>query len=89
MTAAEIAALAEARACGLAGRVRYTAHALERRAERRVTHLDVCTALGRATGVAAGRPTGRPWRLTGCDQDGDELDVVMVLKDGVLVVTVF
>ena len=48
----------------------------------------MCTALGRATGCRwqADRQT---WRLTGCDKDGDELDVVMVLKDGALVVTVF
>ena len=54
--------------------------------KRGASRWDVRTALVSATEcrAAAGR-----WKIRGHDRDGDELLVVVVLEDGVVVVTVF
>ena len=46
-----------------------------------------CGALANATGCVAAE--GGKWRTTGPDLDGDALDVVVAVVDGVVVVTVF
>lgn len=87
MTSAEAQILADVRGYALAGRVRFTRHAWLRVDERQATQGDVLhalTAAERCRGVGEER-----WRVEGKDRDGDDLTVIVVLEDGVLVVTLF
>ncbi|MBI4704199.1 MAG: DUF4258 domain-containing protein [Deltaproteobacteria bacterium] len=87
MTDLEQAALANIRGLACAWCIRYGRHAIERMDERGATRQDVQAALAGATECRA-QPQGR-WKITGADRDGDELTVVVVIEDGVVVVTVF
>ena len=84
MTAAE--ALDAVRRYALAGRFVISHHAYTRMRQRNVLVRDVRSALMGATSCQADR---EKWRITGPDHDGDLLTCVVVLEDGVLVVTVF
>ena len=55
--------------------------------ERNVKPGDVRSALMSAT-TCRGQADGK-WKVAGPDMDGDTLDLVVFLDDGVLVVTVF
>ena len=87
MTPAEAQALADIRGYALAGRIELSPHAEERMRERHVTYEDLRCALTGATNCRA-RPEDR-WRVEGSDSEGDELSVVVVIEDGVVVVTLF
>jgi hypothetical protein len=54
--------------------------------ERGARDADVVHALVNAREA---RPSGDRWRVSGADLDGDELALVVVIGDGVLVVTLF
>lgn len=85
MTSAE--ALKEVRGYAAAGRYFVSGHALERMRARSVQEADLRHALTKATRCASAPPDR--WKVTGPDLDGDDLTVVVVIDDGVLVVTVF
>jgi len=87
MTGAEAEALSEVRALASAWRIRYGAHALERMDERGASRRDVQAALVSADCCRA--QSGRRWKVTGVDRDGDDLTVVVVIEGAVVVVTVF
>lgn len=69
-----------------ANRIQFTRHARERMAERNAQVADVRSALMTAAGCA--RQSAEKWKVTaGADLDGEALEVVVVIEDGVLVVT--
>ncbi len=81
-------ALRDIRGYAAANRLRYTAHALARMQERTASRSDVKNALVTATACAAQGET--KWCVSGGhDLDGEALTVVVVLEDGVLVVTLY
>lgn len=55
--------------------------------ERNVRHGDLRNALVEAQSCVARRDDS--WRVSGPDLDGDDLTVVLVIEDGLVVVTVF
>lgn len=81
-------ALETIRRYAVAGLVAFTTHARERMVQRRVSLDDVLRALinaksARATDVA------EKWIACGPDLDGDDLEVVVVIEAGLVVVTVY
>jgi hypothetical protein len=84
---AERAALQDIRGYASANRIGYAPHALARMLQRNVRRVDVHHALVAAR-VCASQPGAR-YKVTGPDFDGDDLDVIVVIEDGVLVVTLF
>jgi hypothetical protein len=87
VTDAERAALRDIRGYASANRIGYTPHALQRMVQRNVRREDIRHALVAARACKA-QPNGR-YKATGPDVDGDDLDVVVAIEDGVLVVTLF
>jgi hypothetical protein len=88
VTSAEAQALADVRGYASAGRIALAEpHVPKRMRERGVRFEDLRCALTGATACHA-EPKER-WRVDGRDRDGDDLTVVVVLEDGVLVVTLF
>jgi hypothetical protein len=80
-------ALRDIRGYAAANRLRYTSHALTRLGERGATRGDVKHALVTATACAV--EDGK-WRISGgTDLEAEPLTVVVVLEDGVVVVTLF
>jgi hypothetical protein len=69
-----------------AGRWVVSPHAQERMRQRHVRYVDVRNALVHARSCSA---EGRRWRVDGPDMDGDPLQLVVVIDDGLVVVTVF
>jgi Domain of unknown function (DUF4258) len=86
MTPAE--ALRQVRGYATAGRVRFTSHAYQRMSERGARRQDVIEACVKGERCSKGSEPGR-WKVTGPDLDGDDLTAVVVIEDGVLVVTMF
>lgn len=80
-------ALRDIRGYAAAGRIAYTRHARERMVERGARAEDVRAALKGAAWCAVA--DGGKWKVGGKDLDGDDLDVVVALGSGVVVVTVF
>lgn len=62
-------------------------HAKQRMHQRRVQIGDIISALCGATECEQ-CPDGR-WKVSGPDLDGDDLTLVVVVEDGVVVVTVY
>jgi len=87
VTDAERVALQDIRGYASANRIGYGPHAVQRMLERNVRRVDVRNALVHARKCRA-QPNAR-FKVTGPDFDGDELDVIVVIADGVLVVTLF
>ncbi len=85
MTAAE--ALEAIRGLARAGRIEVVGHAMERMRQRRVQFGDLRSALENARGAIA--VAEERWKVNGPDLDGDELTVVVVVEDGLIVVTVY
>jgi hypothetical protein len=81
-------ALAEIRGLALAGRVRPTPHALARMRERQVGYGQLRQALSVAMSCSW-QAARENWKVEAADLDGDELTIVVVLEDGVVVVTLF
>jgi hypothetical protein len=80
-------ALTEVRGYAGAGRIRLTRHAERRMEDRGVVFRDVRSALMNA-GQCSALPEER-WKVWGPDTSGDELTLVILLEDGVIVVTMF
>lgn len=87
MTPAEQAALADVHGYAGANRIKLTRHAQERM-EQRGTRLRELRAILISAPSCSAQPSGR-WRVHGVDGDGDGLDVIVVLEDGLIVVTLF
>jgi hypothetical protein len=85
MSAAD--ALRDIRGYAAANRARFTRHAYDEMVEAGATEEDVMHALAYASRCRPGNIAGR-WKVTGPDLDGDDLDVVVVIQSGLLVVTV-
>jgi hypothetical protein len=81
-------ALVVIRGYAAAGRLAYTHHALERMDQRNVSRADVVRALVNARSCRAGE-TVQKWIACGPDMDGDDLDVVLVIRAGLVIVTVY
>ena len=80
-------ALRDIRGFSAAGRIRIEGHARQRMAERGARYADVVHALSNASGCAL-QENGR-WRVNGEDLEGDDLTAIVVLEQGVVVVTLF
>lgn len=92
MSPDELRTLAEIRGYAGANRVDITFHALRRLRQRGGGPADAICALTNATvcaGQRADATRAGDWKVTGPDTDGDELTCAVVLKDGVVVLTVF
>lgn len=81
-------ALAEIRRHAVAGRIVYTRHAIQRMGERGAHRADVREALCGASSCKVGSSVGT-WVVCGRDRDGDDLDVVVAVEAGLIVVTLF
>jgi len=71
----------------LGDRIEMGGHARKRMRERGVSYEDLRYALTKATHCAL--QSNDRWRVLGADLDGDALEVIVVIEDGVIVVTVF
>jgi hypothetical protein len=73
-----------------ANRIRLTAHAEREAAECGATPEDIRFALVNAQSIRASGP-GRAsdWTVAGPDLDGDELEVALIIQDGLLIITVY
>jgi pentatricopeptide repeat protein len=69
-----------------ARRIRVTEHAYTRMRQRGVQYADLRSALTFATACVA---DDSRWKVTGPDEDGDDLACVVAIEAGLVVVTVF
>lgn len=68
----------------------FAKHAAQEAVECGASRDDVCCALANGQAIReSGRGRASDWTVTGPDQDGDDLEVAVVLEDGVLVITVY
>jgi hypothetical protein len=81
------ALLQQIRGYAKASRLSFTRHARERMGQRGVGEQDVRKALVHANRCQEGNEPNR-WKVTGPDVDGDALDIVVVIDDGLLIITV-
>lgn len=81
-------ALREIRGLAGANRVRFTGHARRRMTERGAQVNDVLNALRNASRCTSDTDAPGRWKVFGEDLDGAELVAVVVIEDGVLVITV-
>lgn len=83
-------ALREASQAGRFNQFEISSHARQRMNERNVTRRDICCALQSASDAVMQSAPEERWRLNGGrDDDGDALDVVIVLSGRRLIVTLF
>ena len=82
-----VEALADIHGYARAGRVEFTRHAFVRARQRRVRVDEVVEALAYAW--ACRSEEGDKWRASCVDADGDLLEVIVLIEDGLLVVTLF
>jgi len=84
------AALRVIRGLARANRIRLTAHAAREAVECGATRDDIRYALSNAKRVrASGRGRASDWTAVGPDENGDDLEVALILEDGILVITVY
>ncbi len=84
-------ALALVRGYASANRVTFSGHARQRAALRAGGGSAVAHVLHALKNAAECRPATEAdrWRATGPDLDGDELTAIVVIEDGLIIVTVF
>ena len=83
-------ALRVIRGLARANRIRLTAHAAREAVECGATRDDIRCVLSNANQVrASGRGRASDWTAVGPDENGDDLEVALILEDGVLVITVY
>lgn len=87
MTKREQEALEEIRGLASANRYALSPHAFERMLLRNVRPMDVRHALVKARDCRE-QTEGR-WKVLGPDLDKDDLTMVVVVEDGVVVITLF
>jgi hypothetical protein len=83
-------ALRVVRGLARAKRIRLTAHAEREAAECGASPGHIRGALVNAKSVRASGP-GRAsdWMVTGPDLDGDDLEIALIIQDGLLIITVY
>jgi len=83
-------ALRRIRGLGKANRFRLTAHAYQEAAACGATRAHIRCALANAKSV---RPSGEgrasDWAVLGPDLDGDDLELALIIEDGLLIITVY
>ena len=85
-----VEALQAIRGLAKANRFRFTAHAAREAVECGATRDDVRCALSNAKSIrASGRERASDWTVTGPDQVGDDLDIAVIVEDGILIITVY
>jgi hypothetical protein len=73
-----------------ANRFRLTAHADREAAECGATRADIRCALANAKTIQASGPSrASDWTVVGPDLDGDDLQLALIIEDGLLVITVY
>ena len=83
-------ALRAIRGLARANRIWLTAHARREAAECGATHEDIRCALIHATSIrASGRGRASDWTVVGPDSDGDDLEIALIIEDGLLIITVY
>lgn len=82
-------ALADIRGYASANRIRFTKHARKEMRECGAEPEDVQHALANATACVLSTDGPGRWETTGPDWNGKELTCVVVIDDGVLVITVW
>lgn len=83
-------ALRVVRGLGKATRIRLTVHAEREAAECGATREDIRCALVNAKSIrASGQKRASDWTVTGPDIDGDDLELALIIEDGLLVITVY
>ncbi len=87
MTPAELTALADVHGYAGANRLHFTRHARIRMEERGTSQEELRVILMAAPSCAI--QANGTVRVRGVDNDGDRLDVIVALEDGVIVVTLF
>jgi hypothetical protein len=86
----ESEALREIRRVARTGLLIFTTHAELRMEQRRVSLPDVRHALRNATTVKRSAPDqASDWTTTGSDVGGDDLTLGIILRGGIIVVTVY
>lgn len=88
-TSAQVQALVDIRGYAAVNRIRFTRHAREEMRECGAEPEDAQHALTNATGCKLSKDDPARWKTTGPDLDGEELTCVVVLDDGVVVITVW
>jgi hypothetical protein len=83
-------ALRAIRGLAKANRFRLTAHADREAAECGATRAHIQCALAKAKSI---RPSGESrasdWTVAGPDLDGDDLELALIIEDGLLIITVY
>jgi len=83
-------ALRVIRGLARANRIWLTAHAKREAAECGATHEDIRCALVNARSVrASGRGRASDWTVVGQDSVGDDLEIALIIEDGLLIITVY
>ena len=89
MNPEEGAALRDIQGYARANRVEFGPHAKKRMRERGAYEGDVVEALAKARRCTKNKECSDRWDVTGEDLDGDSLTAVVVIEDGIAVVTIF
>lgn len=87
MTPAEEAALVDIRGYAAANRIRLTLHARQRMEQRCTRYQELRSILMNASSCSVQK--SERWRVHGVDADGDQLEVIVTMQDGLLVITLF
>jgi hypothetical protein len=83
-------ALRVVRGLARANRFRFTAHADREAAECGATRRHIRCALANAESIrASGKGRASDWTVIGPDLDGDELQLALIIDDGLLIITVY
>lgn len=86
---AQTQVLADIRGYASVNRIRFSPHALKEMRECGAEPEDAQHALANATGCKVSKDGPGRWETTGPDLDGEVLTCVVVLDDGVVVITVW
>ncbi|NNE20738.1 MAG: hypothetical protein HKN10_19890 [Myxococcales bacterium] len=83
-------ALRVIRGLARANRIRLTAHADREAAECGTSRPHIRCALVNAKRIRASGPDrASDWTVAGPDLDGDELQIALIIEDGLLIITVY
>jgi hypothetical protein len=88
-TSVQVQALADIRGYAAVNRIRFSRHAREEMGECGAEPEDAQHALANATGCELSEDGPGRWETTGPDLNGEVLTCVVVLDDGVVVITVW
>ncbi len=87
MNAAEEAALTDIHGYAAVNRIQLTLHARQRMEQRRTRFQELRSILMKAPACSE-LPSAR-WRVHGLDADGDALEVIVAIQDGLVIITLF